>query len=150
MQWVQWVHGVRWVPWRLGGAVGSLARHGVNSRGRAPASVRPVPYATAAVNLLGSAAIGVLAGLLASGRLTMAPTMRAFVFVGILGGFTTFSSFMLDTLTLTHAGSGLRLRCRIVIGQIGDRADRASTRAIYLAIELGPPLRRAMYFRRSG
>jgi CrcB protein len=65
---------------------------------------RPVPWATAAVNLIGSAAIGVLAGLLASERLTMAPTTRAFVFVGLLGGFTTFSSFMLDTLTLTHAG----------------------------------------------
>ena len=89
----------------LGGAVGSLARHGVNI---AVAHVvgRPVPYATAAVNLLGSAAIGVLAGLLASGRLTMAPTMRAFVFVGILGGFTTFSSLMLDTLTLAQSGQG--------------------------------------------
>ena len=65
---------------------------------------RPVPYATAAVNLLGSVAIGVLAGLLASGRLTMTANMRTFVFVGLLGGFTTFSSFMLDTLTLTHAG----------------------------------------------
>jgi CrcB protein len=65
---------------------------------------RPVPYATAAVNLLGSAVIGILAGLLASGRLTMAPTMRGFVFVGLLGGFTTFSSLMLDTLTLTQSG----------------------------------------------
>jgi CrcB protein len=87
----------------VGGALGSLARHGVNS---AVAQIfgRPVPYATAAVTLVGSAAIGVLAGLLASGRLTMAPTARAFVFVGILGGFTTFSSFMLDTLTLAQTG----------------------------------------------
>jgi CrcB protein len=87
----------------LGGAVGSVARHLVNA---ACALVlgRPAPYATAAVNLIGSAAIGVLAGLIASGRLTMAPTVRAFVFVGLLGGFTTFSSLMLDTLTLTHAG----------------------------------------------
>ena len=84
--------------------MGSLARHGVNI---AVAHVvgRSVPYATAVVNLLGSAAIGVLAGLLASGRLTMAPTMRTFVFVGILGGFTTFSSFMLDTLALAEGGS---------------------------------------------
>lgn len=87
----------------VGGALGSLARHGANSA-VAHLFGRPVPYATAAVNLLGSAAIGVLAGLLASGRLTMAPTMRAFVFVGILGGFTTFSSFMLDTLTLAQTG----------------------------------------------
>lgn len=36
----------------------------------------------------------------------MSPTLRAFVFVGLLGGFTTFSSLMLDTLTLTHSGEG--------------------------------------------
>jgi CrcB protein len=87
----------------LGGAVGSVARHGVNAA-CAHLLGRPAPYATAAVNLIGSAAIGVLAGLIASGRLSMAPTVRAFVFVGLLGGFTTFSSLMLDTLTLTHAG----------------------------------------------
>ena len=88
----------------VGGAVGSLARHGVNL---AVAYVfgRPVPYATAAVNLTGSAVIGLLAGLIASGRLTMTPHMRTFVFVGLLGGFTTFSSFMLDTVALTHAGA---------------------------------------------
>ena len=86
-----------------GGAFGSLARHGVNIA-FAHLLVRPVPYATAAVNLAGSALIGLLAGLIASGRLSMTPTMRTFVFVGLLGGFTTFSSFMLDTLTLAHAG----------------------------------------------
>lgn len=87
----------------LGGALGSLARHGVNIA-FAHIFGRPVPLATAAVNLAGSAAIGILAGLIASRRLTMTPNMRTFVFVGLLGGFTTFSSFMLDTLTLTHAG----------------------------------------------
>jgi CrcB protein len=92
-----------WIAVALGGAIGSLARHGVNIA-FAYMFVRPVPYATAAVNLAGSAAIGLLAGLIASGRLTMTPTLRTFVFVGLLGGFTTFSSFMLDTLTLTHAG----------------------------------------------
>jgi CrcB protein len=100
----------------LGGAIGSLARHGVNAV-FAHLFVRAVPYATAAVNLLGSLTIGVLAGLLASGRLTMSPNMRTFVFVGLLGGFTTFSSFMLDTLTLTHGGShGLAISN--VIGQV--------------------------------
>ena len=81
----------------LGGALGSLARHGVNIA-FAHIFGRPVPLATAAVNLAGSAAIGILAGLIASRRLTMTPNMRTFVFVGLLGGFTTFSSFMLDTL----------------------------------------------------
>ena len=65
---------------------------------------RPVPYATAAVNLVGAGIIGVLAGAIASGRLEMSVPMRTFIFVGILGGFTTFSSFMLDTLTLSYGG----------------------------------------------
>ena len=58
----------------------------------------------AAVNLIGSLAIGLLAGLIATGRLHMSTEMRTFVFVGILGGFTTFSSYMLDTFTLGHGG----------------------------------------------
>ena len=41
---------------------------------------------------------------LATGRLHMSTELRTFVFVGILGGFTTFSSFMLDTFTLGHGG----------------------------------------------
>ena len=98
-----------------GGALGSLARHGVNIA-IAQMAWRPVPYATAAVNIAGSAVIGVLAGLIASGRLTMAPTTRVFVFVGLLGGFTTFSSLMLDTLTLTHANERT-LAMSNVIGQ---------------------------------
>ena len=106
-----------WISVALGGALGSLARHGVNVA-FAHFFVRAVPYATAAVNLLGSLTIGVLAGLLASGRLTMSPNMRTFVFVGLLGGFTTFSSFMLDTLTLTHGGHHT-LAISNVIGQVG-------------------------------
>jgi CrcB protein len=78
--------------------------------------VRPVPYATATVNLIGSAIIGVLAGLVASERLAMTPTLRTFVFVGLLGGFTTFSSFMLDTLTLMHTGERT-LALSNVVGQ---------------------------------
>lgn len=99
----------------LGGAIGSLARHGVNVA-FAHVFLRPVPYATAAVNLVGSAVVGALAGLIASQRLTMTPTMRAFVFVGVLGGFTTFSSFMLDTLTIMERSEGA-LAMSNVIGQ---------------------------------
>jgi fluoride exporter len=93
-----------WMAVAIGGALGSAARHGVNVlMGRLVH--RPVPYATAAVNLLGCLAIGTLAGLLASNRLQMSQTLRAFVFVGVLGGFTTFSSFGLDTFTLGREGS---------------------------------------------
>ena len=56
------------------------------------------------MNLAGSAVIGLLSALIATGRLHMSSEARTFVFVGILGGFTTFSSFMLDTFTLGHGG----------------------------------------------
>jgi fluoride exporter len=91
-----------WLAVAFGGALGSMARHGVNLL-FAHRLERAVPYATATVNLIGSAVIGLLAALIATGRLRMSAEARTFVFVGILGGFTTFSSFMLDTLTLGHA-----------------------------------------------
>jgi len=92
-----------WLAVGVGGAIGSLARHEVNVF-FGHVLERAVPYATATVNLLGSLVIGVLAGLLATGRLHMSTEMRTFVFVGILGGVTTFSSYMLDTFTLGHGG----------------------------------------------
>ena len=92
-----------WLAVAAGGALGSVARHGVNVF-FSHVLERAAPHATAAVNLIGSLAIGLLAGLIASGRLHMSTEMRTFVFVGILGGFTTFSSYMLDTFTLGHGG----------------------------------------------
>lgn len=93
-----------WLAVLLGGALGSAARHGVNLV-TARALGTPTPYATAAVNLIGSFAVGLLAGALAAGRLSLTPTERALIFTGILGGFTTFSSLMLDSLTLWQSGA---------------------------------------------
>jgi CrcB protein len=105
-----------WIAVALGGALGSVARHGVNLA-FTHFTEQTTPYATATVNLLGSLVIGVLAGLTAGGKVHMSPSVRAFVFVGILGGFTTFSSFMLDTLTLGH-GSDHGLAVSNVLGQV--------------------------------
>ena len=105
-----------WLAVLAGGGLGSLARHGVNLV-FTHWSERPVPYATATVNLVGAVAIGLLAGLLAAGRLHMSVPARTFVFVGVLGGFTTFSSFMLDSLTLGHGGSP-GLAAANVVGQM--------------------------------
>ena len=88
----------------VGGAVGSVARHGVNVAIARLSPARVTPLATMTVNLAGCLAIGILAGLVASERLTLTPGARAFVFAGVLGGFTTFSSFGLDTFTLAHGG----------------------------------------------
>jgi len=108
-----------WLAVVLGGAVGTAARHAVNLAAMRLMST-PVPWATAAVNMIGSLAIGVLAGALAAERLSLSPFARTFVFVGILGGFTTFSSFMLDSLTLVHAGvpttAALNLAGQLALG----------------------------------
>ena len=68
-----------WLAVGAGGALGSLARHGVNVV-FAARFARAIPYATATVNLAGSATIGVLAALIASGRLQLSAEMRTFVF----------------------------------------------------------------------
>jgi CrcB protein len=108
-----------WLVVALGGAAGSMARHGVNTF-FAHALGRPGPMATATVNLVGSFVIGLLAGLIAAGRLHQTPVMRAFIFVGILGGFTTFSSFMLDTFTLAEgrqvSAAILNVTGQVVVG----------------------------------
>src|SRR5687768_5187058 len=88
-----------WLAVLVGGALGSAARHGVNIV--APRLFgNATPYATATVNMIGALAIGVLAGMLEAQRLSMTPIERALYLTGILGGFTTFSSFMLDSLVL--------------------------------------------------
>ena len=87
----------------IGGALGSMARHGVNvfvSRHSALA----VPFATGTVNLIGCLIIGVVAGLVVGQHVHLGQSSRTFAMVGILGGFTTFSSFGLDTFTLLKDG----------------------------------------------
>jgi CrcB protein len=58
------------------------------------------------IDVLGCCAIGLFALLVATGRLPIRTNGREFVFVGILGGFTTFSAFGLDTITLVRSGDG--------------------------------------------
>lgn len=108
-----------WVAVLVGGALGSAARHGVNVM--APRLFgSATPYATAAVNLLGALMVGVLAGAMSAQRLSLSPTERALYLTGILGGFTTFSSLMLDSLALWQAGSTakavLNLAGQLLIG----------------------------------
>ena len=120
-----------WLAVAVGGALGSMARHWVNLE-IAHRWERSVPYATATVNLVGSAIIGVLAGVIATERLPMSPHLRTFIFVGLLGGFTTFSSFMLDTLTLGHGNEhGLAVAnvlFQVVAGLIAVFAGYAAAR----------------------
>lgn len=87
-----------------GGAIGAVARHALNAlvHRRLPLLF---PYGILVVNVVGCLAIGLLAGAVASGRVSLSQPVRSFLFVGVLGGFTTFSSFGLDTLTLARGGA---------------------------------------------
>lgn len=93
-----------WLVIGAGGALGSMLRHALNALVHRFAMNATFPYGILAVNVIGSALIGVLAGVIASGRMHLSYEMRTFLIVGLLGGFTTFSSFSLDTLTLARTG----------------------------------------------
>lgn len=96
-----------WMAIAVGGALGSVARHAVNHAVHTHGLLARFPAATLVVNLVGCFAIGVLAGLVASDRIALRFYWREFVFVGILGGFTTFSTFGLDTFVLARTQSTL-------------------------------------------
>lgn len=88
----------------LGGAVGSLGRFWVGLW-LAPLSVS-LPVATIAINIAGSFAISFFGTLtLAHGKFGASELMRIFFMVGVCGGFTTFSSFSLQTLDLLRVGA---------------------------------------------
>lgn len=87
----------------LGGAIGSVARFWL-SVWAAPFS-RDLPWGTIGINVAGSFAIGLFGTLtLEAGRYPAPEWLRVFVMAGICGGFTTFSSFSLQTLDLLRAG----------------------------------------------
>jgi CrcB protein len=87
----------------VGGGTGALLRHLVNHVVQARFGAE-FPLGIFIVNVLGCLTIGLFAGLIASTRIHVGEVGRAFVVVGILGGFTTFSSFGLDTFTLARGG----------------------------------------------
>ena len=82
-----------------GGALGAMTRYAVSLGLGAGMFGVPGPLATLAVNVVGSAMMGILAGLVATG-IAIPEVWRGFVAVGFLGALTTFSSFALDTGTL--------------------------------------------------
>jgi CrcB protein len=88
----------------LGSALGGMARYLVSGV-VAQAIGETFPFGTLVVNVAGSFVIGVFVALTGpDGRLLLDPHIRQFVAVGLCGGFTTFSSFSLQTLALVQDG----------------------------------------------
>lgn len=92
----------------LGGALGSVARFALSGV-VAQHIGETFPWGTLIVNVSGSFVIGFFATLTEpEGRLLVGPEGRQFFMTGVLGGFTTFSSFSLQTLSLARDGDWLR------------------------------------------
>jgi CrcB protein len=92
----------------LGSAIGGMARYGC-SLFLARSLGETFPWGTLFVNVTGSFIIGLFFTLTSSGgRLLVSPDWRIFVTIGLCGGYTTFSSFSLQTLTLLRTGEWIQ------------------------------------------
>jgi CrcB protein len=95
-----------WVA--LGGALGSVARYWLNNVVIAATGLA-FPWGTLLINILGSFVIGFFGTLTVEiPRFSVPPEIRIFVIVGLCGGFTTFSSFSLQTVELARLGEWQR------------------------------------------
>jgi CrcB protein len=98
-----------------GGVLGSLARYGAQAA--FPHTRDGFPWATFGINVVGSLFIGVLMVIVAevgAGR----PLLRPFVGVGVLGGFTTFSTYVVDIHQATRAGIALAYLAATLVGAL--------------------------------
>lgn len=89
-----------------GGFIGAILRYLVSGAVQTSLPNTTFPYGTMAVNILGCLLIGIGSGLMAA-RQIFSPEIRAFLFIGILGSFTTFSTFGLETFNLAKDGQNL-------------------------------------------
>lgn len=85
----------------IGGFIGSTARYGFSQFIQSK-FLNVFPYGTLSVNIIGCFVIGILYAI--SERTTLQPEWRLFLATGVCGGFTTFSAFSLDTITLLRDG----------------------------------------------
>lgn len=115
-----------------GGAFGAVMRYGA-SLGVYSLLGRGFPYGTLFVNVAGSLLMGVLSVLMLE-RFNVGPEWRAAILVGLLGSFTTFSTFSIETLNLLEQGDLMKAFANIVLSVMVCLA------AVWLGINLGRQL----------
>lgn len=108
----------------LGGALGTLLRFFLTNATYEYLKTPAFPFGTLAVNLAGSFVIGLLAGY--NDLSPYSTGLRMFLFVGLLGGFTTFSSFSLETLNLFRNSMPGYALLNILASNIGGLALAAA------------------------
>ena len=120
-----------WVA--FGGAIGSMSRFGLGLAMLRLSGPR-FPWGTLLINVLGSFIIGYFGALAgADGRLPVPEEIRVFVLVGFCGGFTTFSSFSLQTFILFRSGEAL-LGGLYIVGSVA-----LCLAVVWLGVILGRP-----------
>jgi CrcB protein len=115
-----------------GGAVGALLRYWVSSGVHALLG-RGFPYGTLVVNVLGSLLMGYLYILMIE-RLALGAEWRAFALVGLLGAFTTFSTFSIETLLLMEQADYARAMANVLVSVL------ACVAATFLGVTLARQL----------
>ena len=100
----------------LGGAIGACLRFAL-SEWMLHLFGRAFPFGTLLVNILGSFVIGLLYGLLITEQIAPNP-WRIFIGIGVLGAFTTFSTFSMDTVLLLQQGDWLKAIANVVLNLV--------------------------------
>jgi CrcB protein len=95
-----------------GGFLGALSRYGLSGLVHRHMPLTTFPYGTLAVNLLGCLLIGLLAGL-GEARQVFGPEVRLFALIGLLGGFTTFSTFGYETFAMIRDSEYVRAAANV-------------------------------------
>ncbi len=112
-----------------GGAAGAVLRFWVSSGVYALVG-RGFPYGTLAVNVGGSLIMGLLYVLMLD-RMSVAPEWRGAILIGLLGGFTTFSTFSIETLNLIEQADYLKAALNMVVSVVACLA------AVWLGVLIG-------------
>ena len=115
-----------------GGAFGAIFRYGA-SLGVYSILGRGFPYGTLFVNVTGSLLMGFLSIVMLE-RFNIGPEWRAAILVGVLGSFTTFSAFSIETLNLFEQGDMMRALANIVLSVM------VCLVAVWLGVSLGRQL----------
>lgn len=97
-----------------GGFIGAICRSLLSGFVQRNTVLATFPYGTLAVNMLGCLLIGITVGAIDS-RQMLNPELRSFVLVGVLGGFTTYSTFGLETFALLRDADFLRAAGNVAI-----------------------------------
>jgi CrcB protein len=116
------VDGARQLLWvGLGGFLGAASRYLLAGWVHQVVPLTTFPLGTLVVNVAGCLGIGALAGL-AEFRQVLGPELRAFAMIGVLGGFTTFSTFAHETLALARDSELLRAFANVALQVVAGLA----------------------------